>query len=430
MGNSDSFQKKKNNLLKNINKAIIYDLTNKTKEYISEEIGSTNFKDEASIQNLENNILINLEQFYKDKYEEIIQLIKNEENPSDNIKTKSEDKNKKNTILQDNKEVKTNSNDKKFDTFTSSDIQTKNKEITIEFMKFSPNFINDEDENENQTLGMQLIRIANISRRSYNDSNKLLEFVYKYFEKEIYKDIIISSPEQIRKNFSSLVKKSKDDTIVINFVDNLLKKLDLPFIINEKNKEIKSYFINLYRKLLILYFQCELSFPSVKINFLNKEEDFNSKKMIDTFQIGGIKYKPKVNFVYFPSLCSNGIFLENGKQWVFNYILTNKKKTFYKENIKLIPLLDEKDKFYIPEISEKLKLSFKKQILYTPFFNYNISNKINKDFIFHIMDKNTGKKNKIKSNSSLKLEENEEIIGYEFYLFNECIISSPNHNNK
>lgn len=332
--------------------------------------------------------------------------------------------------MPDKKEGKTNSNDKKFDTFTSSDIQTKNKEITIEFMKFSPNFINDEDENENQTLGMQLIRIANISRRSYNDSNKLLEYVYKYFEKEIYKDITISSPEQIRKNFSSLVKKSKDDTIVINFVDNLLKKLDLPFIINEKNKEIKSYFINLYRKLLILYFQCELSFPSVKINFLNKEDDFNSKKMIDTFQIGGIKYRPKVNFVYFPSLCSNGIFLENGKQWVFNYILTNKKKTFYKENIKLIPLLDEKDKFYIPTISEKLKLSLKKKILYTPFFNYNISNKINKEFIFQIMDKNTGKKNKIKSNSSLKLEENEEIIGYEFYLFNECIISSSNHNNK
>jgi hypothetical protein len=46
------------------------------------------------------------------------------------------------------------------------------------------------------------------------------------------------------------------------------------------------------------------------------------------------------------------------------------------------------------------------------------------------MDKNTEKKNKIKSNSSLKLEENEEIISYEFYLFNECIISSSNHNNK
>lgn len=50
--------------------------------------------------------------------------------------------------------------------------------------------------------------------------------------------------------------------------------------------------------------------------------------MIDFLSVGGEK---KVNFVFLPSLCSNGNYLENGRQWVFTY-KADKKTFFYEKN--------------------------------------------------------------------------------------------------
>ena len=61
--------------------------------------------------------------------------------------------------------------------------------------------------------------------------------------------------------------------------------------------------------------------------------------MIDFLSIKGEK---KVNFVFLPSLYSNGYYLENGKQWVFAY-KENKDTFFYdKKELKEFEKLNNK----------------------------------------------------------------------------------------
>lgn len=57
------------------------------------------------------------------------------------------------------------------------------------------------------------------------------------------------------------------------------------------------------------------------------------------------------------------------------------------EPSKLTPLLEE---VKIPKVSEKLKFELKKEII-IPRPNYPISNNVNKEFVFHINNKNTKK---------------------------------------
>jgi hypothetical protein len=309
------------------------------------------------------------------------------------------------------------------DIFTSKDIQDKNNAIKNDFMQFSINFINDEDDKENQTLGTKLFQIAKISRYAYNDSNKVLSLIYKEFEKKENKDIIITSPDQFRKNFSNWVKMNEQ--YKNQYFNDFVNKFSSQKFLNDE--KIKDYFIKLYKDLLVLYFLCELSFPSVKIEFLNEDEFFNSGKMIDIFQIRKKGQKSKVNFVYFPSLFSNGNYLENGKKWVFNFIYNEKKGgTFFFESNKLsqlTPLTDETKKFHIPKINDKLKIELIKNISYSPKTNYSISDNINKKYFIQTIDKNTKKINEYQFNSSfnLKLKDNEEIIKLQLYLFNEQV---------
>ena len=58
------------------------------------------------------------------------------------------------------------------------------------------------------------------------------------------------------------------------------------------------------------------NFSLIEINF-EKEDDFNSEKMINFINIGKNR---KVNFILLPSLFSYGNFLQNGKSWVFIFL--------------------------------------------------------------------------------------------------------------
>ena len=403
MGINESLNTKKTNLLVKIKEII--DLKDVVKKYINDSY-STNyyyFSEKSNLKKLLNNIQNYIDYVYQGRYEEIARMLNEEEKYQSYVqnKPKYEEKQKKNTYVKEPKEHFPTAVVEKYDIFTSKDIQIKNKEITRDFVSFSTNFINDDDPVENQTLGKKLIDIANISRKSHYDSNKLLFQLYKEFEKRKEKDIIISSPDQFRKDFSAWVKNPKNQDIV----DTNIQKFLSVFIINEKNAQIKEYYTKLYKDLLILYFQCELSFPPVEISFKLAENDFNSKKMIDCFHIGK-RHKAKVNFVFFPSLFSNGNYLENGRQWVFNYI---EKYTFHQEGL-TFKELDEKEKFVIPKVKDKLKISYKKEVSYEIISNYKISDEINKEFIIHTINKLTKKPNKIIVKTlSFKLDENEEI---------------------
>ena len=413
MGNNDSFNNKKTSLLAKIKQII--DLKEDTKKYIADSYNKNYyfFYDTTKLKNWVQNIMYYIDNIYKGKYEEIVMFINEEEkNQTDtSYKYKNEEKQKNiyNYNLKGTKEYSSKTTVEKIDIITSKDIQIKNLEITRQFESFSINFIDDEDSIDNKTLGLQLIQVANISRSAYNDSNKLLAQLFNDFEKFKNKEYIIQTNDQFRKDFSSWVKNPKNK----NYVENSINKLCSTFVINEEDKDIRNYFIKLYKDLLTLYFLCQLSFPLVEINFTQEEKDFNSKKMIDSFQIGK-RHKAKVNFVFFPSLYSNGNYLENGKQWVFSYINTEKKVTFHKEGIKFVSIIGEKEKFIIPKVKDKLKISLKKEILYTISTNFKFSENCNKEFIIFIKNKSINKISKISADSTFKLDENEEIEKIDF----------------
>ena len=213
--------------------------------------------------------------------------------------------------------------------------------------------------------------------------------------------------------FLQFMNLKKNFHIGLKIIIKLLKKNQKNFLkkiiefIEEQNNKIKiEQFYKLYKDLLIIYFQCELSTPSIEIDFNFKiNEDFNDKTMIDYSKNKG---KKKVNFVFFPSLKSNGNYLQNGKQWVFTY---NENKTFFLKNIELEPLIDINNKFYIPTLKDKLKLNIKKEF--------------KKEFIFYLKNKNNLKERKNKSDSSIIIEENEKLIECKLFLNYMYNLSSP-----
>ena len=81
-----------------------------------------------------------------------------------------------------NKKININQN-KRLDIFPSKDIQEDNKEITRIFQKEALNYIDDEEEIENENIAKFLNKVANVSRKAYNNSNKLFINMFKEFSK-------------------------------------------------------------------------------------------------------------------------------------------------------------------------------------------------------------------------------------------------------
>ena len=226
---------------------------------------------------------------------------------------------------------------KRLDVFTSKDIQEENKEITRIFQKEALNYIDDNEEEENETIAKFLIKVANVSRRAYNNSNELFIKIFEEFSKSIEKIKAISdlkNDEQFRKEFSSWVKeyekKSEGKQKYKDYFNSFKGK---------GNYAKESYIPELHSQLTILYFHCELSFPIVDVNFdLNSEIIFNHEKMIDFINKGNNR---KVDFLILPSLFSNGNYLENGKFWVFTF----KKGTFKFGKLTFENLVDKQEKY-------------------------------------------------------------------------------------
>lgn len=196
------------------------------------------------------------------------------------------------------------------DYFTSKDIQDENKLFTRNFQKIALKQINDDDEND-ETITNFLKEIHLISKQSFSHSKLLLNNMINYFrvEKKKIVKLPLDTNEEIKKEFSSWIKefekKNKGTQIYKNFLEN--KRL------NYNNKEKQELYNNIFYQLTILYFHCELSFPPVSINFRLDQNDFDSETMIDIINMG----RGKINFVFLPSLFSNGNFIENGKYWVY-----------------------------------------------------------------------------------------------------------------
>ena len=184
--------------------------------------------------------------------------------------------------------------------------------------------MNVDEKEENENVASFLLRVAKIARISYSQSNKLFRKMKEKYElKKI--DESRFEKEDALMEFSSWVKNSEKNDEIKEEYKKILKQENL-FKEEEKNKEENQFFTKLFYDLAILYFHCKIAFPLVVINF-DKKEDFNSSEMIDFINRGKNR---KVNFVFLPSLFSNGIFLQNGKSWVFTYT----KKTFSFKDLK------------------------------------------------------------------------------------------------
>ena len=181
-----------------------------------------------------------------------------------------------------------------------------------------------------------------------------------------------------------------------------------------------------------MYFHCDLSFPSIQINF-KKENDFISEKMIDFINRGKNR---KVNFIILPSLFSNGNYLQNGKSWVFTYY----KNTFKFDdtiNDTLNKLLEKEYKNTntnstktIKNIKDILKMnvicknkSQGKEI--TVFTNYEIPKNLKYEYIFVFKNNITNKISDFATNKkSFVINNYFDIVEYRLKLENEIIIKS------
>ena len=285
--------------------------------------------------------------------------------------------------------------------FTSKDIQEENKEITRIFQKEAYNYMNDDEEIENENVGFFLKDVAQISRNSYYEANKLLKLLFEKFNLSIGKKSI--NDEQNKKEFSSWVKEYEKK--------NKYPKYEQ--IGKYKGKKDEKYLSDLFYQLRKMYLHCKISFPIVEINF-EKEEIFNSEKMIDFINRG---HNRKVNFVILPSLISNKNFLQNGKSWVFTYI----KNTFKFQESELV-FLNNNSKRDSNQSTNSLKNinlvvdKIKKDNSYYALATTNIE--ISKDkeikYCFYLRDEDNNTRREYTKENYLKIPRN--------YKVNKCIL--------
>ena len=314
-------------------------------------------------------------------------------------------------------------------TFTPKDIQEENKEITRNFQNETYNNINVNEKIENENVALFLKDVAKISRISYIEATKIFKIMKQKFCDVKMKKI---DNESSGKEFSSWVKIFEKENKTKEY-KNILNQVKL--FEKDENKINKEYLLELFYDLTIMYFHCTISFPLVEINF-KKEDNFDSDKMIDFINRGKNR---KVNFVILPSLFSNGIYLQNGKSWVFTFtkktfkfedsIQDNLNKLLKQDNLKQDNL--KKDNLVLENLKNNLKIKFnyekknneKYVIVLT---NLEIPENIQYKFIFYLRNKENNKIISLKTKKNrIKIDKNYEIKDFKFKLENETIIFSP-----
>jgi hypothetical protein len=279
--------------------------------------------------------------------------------------------------------------------------------------------MNVDEKEENENVANLLLRVAQISRMSYSQSKKLFRMMKeKYIElKKIDENCF--EKENVLIEFSSWVKNSEKNEEIKEEYQKILKQENL------FEKEENQFLTKLFYDLAILYFHCEITFPLVVISF-KKKEDFNSSEMIDFINRGKNR---KVNFVFLPSLFSNGNFLQNGKSWVFTYT----KNTFRFKDLKddsldeliekenIIPKKENKKDNYIKVYCEN-----KSDAQYIKIeTNIYIPENQEYEFKFYLMNKKDNKFYTRKTKSkSFKIGNDYEIKRYELKIDNKVVFSS------
>ena len=303
--------------------------------------------------------------------------------------------------------------------FTSKDIQDENKEITRHFQELASKNMAFEEDIENAKVAIFCENVAHISRTSYNASFKLLKAMEKKYT-ILKEDKLSLTDENFRKEFSFWIKTSEKDKNIFQEYKNILKQ-EIPLEINEIIYE-ENYLINLFYDLTLMYFHCHIAFPLVEINF-KTEDNFDSRKMIDFINRGKNR---KINFVIFPSLISNGCYLDNGKSWVFTYLKDTFK--FEEDEIKALNKSLNSQKLNAQNNGNDviIKVSWKNGTKYANIItNLEILRNKRVEYVFFLYNNNTGKSYRaITYLDYIDIEQNTEVVKCELRVDNKAIISS------
>ena len=379
-----------------------------------------------------NNLCFQLAKYKVDKTKEIENwkndFLKKVNTDIDNLNILISDNKKQDNLNENNNNIKKEykiESSNELNIFTSKDIQEENKEITRNFQNETYNYMNVNEKIENENVALFLKEVARLSRISYNNKNLLFKLMKdKYIQ---IKGNISFNDENSKKEFSSWVKKFEKENGNKEYL-NILNQIKL----FDNNNTNQKYLEKLFYDLTIMYFHCDLSFPSIQINF-KKENDFISEKMIDFINRGKNR---KVNFIILPSLFSNGNYLQNGKSWVFTYY----KNTFKFDdtiNDTLNKLLEKEYKNpntnltkTIKNIKDILKMnvicknkSQGKEI--TVFTNYEIPKNLKYEYIFVFKNNITNIISDFATNKkSFVINNYFDIVEYRLKLENEIIIKS------
>ena len=379
-----------------------------------------------------NNLCFQLAKYKVDKTKEIENwkndFLKKVNTDIDNLNILISDNKKQDNLNENNNNIKKEykiESSNELNIFTSKDIQEENKEITRNFQNETYNYMNVNEKIENENVALFLKEVAKLSRISYNNKNLLFKLMKdKYIQ---IKGNISFNDENSKKEFSSWVKKFEKENGNKEYL-NILNQIKL----FDNNNTNQKYLEKLFYDLTIMYFHCDLSFPSIQINF-KKENDFISEKMIDFINRGKNR---KVNFIILPSLFSNGNYLQNGKSWVFTYY----KNTFKFDdtiNDTLNKLLEKEYKNTntnstktIKNIKDILKMnvicknkSQGKEI--TVFTNYEIPKNLKYEYIFVFKNNITNIISDFATNKkSFVINNYFDIVEYRLKLENEIIIKS------
>ena len=249
-------------------------LSEQTKKNIKENIDKsfislTKDKQEIKIKDIEkwkDDIILT---YINKEIDKLIESSLNDKEPE----KKSENNIKKEYKIESNSEL---------NMFTPKDIQDENKEITRNFQNEAYNYMNATEKVENENVASFLKNVAIISRLSFKERKNL----YKIMEEKYLKITDNKTPkddENYKKEFSQWVKNLEKKEGKKEY-DNFLNQLK-PFEREIKNNKEQIYLKKLLYDLIIMYFHCDISFPSVEINF-TKKEDFNSEIMIDFINRG------------------------------------------------------------------------------------------------------------------------------------------------
>jgi len=379
-----------------------------------------------------NNLCFKLISYKVDKTKEIENwkndFLKKVNTDIDNLNILISDNKKHDNINENNNNIKKEykiESSNEINTFTSKDIQEENKEITRNFQNETYNYMNVNEKVENENVALFLKEVARLSRISYNKKNLLFKLMKDKYIKQ--KGNISLDNENSKNEFSSWVKNFEKENGNKEYL-NILNQIKL----FENNNKEQKYLEKLFSDLTIMYFHCDLSFPSIQINF-KKENDFISEKMIDFINRGKNR---KVNFIILPSLFSNGNYLQNGKSWVFTYykntfkfddtindtlnkLLEQDNKSTTSNTIKIIKYIKDNLKM---DVICKNKNQGKEIIVVT---NFDIPKNLKYEYIFVFKNRST---NKISDFPSLQktflINKNYDIVEYRLKLENEIIIKS------